>query len=331
MKKALIVLIAAALAAGGWFLHQSHRAGALPDNVAVSNGRLELKRIDVATLYSGRVESVEVEEGRNVRKGDILVRLSAATSSGQLEAAEAQQQRSREALARAEAEAAAYAQQLKVAEMEYANTRKLRSEDLVSDAEVDRRRIARDGAAASLKAARAARAEAAAAVAAAKAQTGVAAAANNDMTVRAPIDGRVEYRLADPGNVVGAGSRVISLLDPDDVRMNIFLPTDRVSPLRVGDQARIVIDGIDAVFPASIRRIADQNQFTPKSVETESERDKLMFKVELAIPAQTARRYNGLLKGGITGNGYVISGGSWPPELNIRLPKPDPDIRLPQQ
>lgn len=322
MKKIWIVPVAAALAAGGWYYWQQHHQSGLPEGFAQSNGRLELKRFDVASLYAGRVKAMLVDEGSRVEEGDVLAELSSDTSASQLDGARAQKQRAQEAVARAEAEIKAYEQQQKVAQLDFTNTQNLRRDDLVSDAELSKRRAARDSAAASVGAARAARAEAAAAVAAAQAQIDQAASVNDDMAIRAPIAGRVEYTIAEVGNVIGAGSKVVSLLDPSDVSMAVFLPTTQISRLKVGDEARIVLDGMDAVWPAAITFIATDAQFTPKSVETQSEREKLMFKVKLQVPAATAAKYNGLLKGGITGNGYVRldNQAAWPADLALKLP-----------
>ena len=162
-----------------------------------------------------------------------------------------------------------------------------------------------------------------AAVAQAKAAVKSASSANDDMNIRAPISGRVEYKIAEVGNVVASGSKVVSLLDPNDVSMNIFLPTGSISRLKVNDDARIRLDGIDAVFPAKIQFIATDAQFTPKAVETIDERAKLMFKVKLRIPRETAAKYNRLLKGGMTGNGFVKTDGkaAWPSELAVKLPQ----------
>ena len=254
MKKIWIVPVAAALAAGGWYYWQQHHQSGLPEGFAQSNGRLELKRFDVASLYAGRVKAMLVDEGSRVEEGDVLAELSSDTSTSQLDGARAQKQRAQEAVARAEAEIKAYEQQQKVAQLDFTNTQNLRRDDLVSDAELSKRRAARDSAAASVGAARAARAEAAAAVAAAQAQIDQAASVNDDMAIRAPIAGRVEYTIAEVGNVIGAGSKVVSLLDPNDVSMAVFLPTTQISRLKVGDEARIVLDGMDAVWPAARNR-----------------------------------------------------------------------------
>ena len=333
MKKLLLpAAVIAALAAGAatYFRHQN--GNTLPDNIAVSNGRLELERYDVASLYAGRVQNVLVDEGSEVKAGDVLAELSSDIASGKVEEAMAG-----ESVARADAQIAAQQQQQKVAQMELDNAGRLQSEDLVSPAETQRRRSQRDGAAAAVKAAQAAKSEALAMVrqaqaAVAEAQAGVAArqaqvktaeSAQSDMKITSPKDGRVEYRIAETGSVIAAGSKVISLIDPSDASMNIFLPNAQAAVLKVGDEARIVLDGLDAVFPAKISFIATNAQFTPKAVETANERAKLMFKVKLKIPADIALKYNRLLKGGMTGNGYVRTNtqSGWPAELAVKLPQ----------
>lgn len=323
MKKTIWVLLAAAVAAGGWYASRGNGTEGLPQGFAQSNGRLELNRFDVASLYPGRVQAVLVDEGSEVEEGDALAELSSVVSTGQLEAAKAQKQRAQEAVARADAEIRAYEQQQKVAQMELANAQSLKRDELVSPAEVTKRQAARDGAAASVQAARAARAEAVAAVAAAQAQINQAASANDDMTIRSPKAGRVEYKIAETGSVIAAGSKVVSLLDPADVSMNIFLPNAEAGRLKVGGEARIVLDHVAGVFPAAVSFIAADAQFTPKSVETQNEREKLVFRVKLKIPAETALKYKGLLKGGMTGSGYVRTDDAdpWPSELAVKLPQ----------
>ena len=345
MRKVLLAVLLAAAAGGGWWLYQQQESTALPDFVFHSNGRLELNRLDVASLYPGRVERVLVAEGDAVKANEVLVELSSAQSSGQLAAAQAATLRAAElvqraragvtqaqqAIARADAEIAAYRQQQKVAKLELDNAKQMRREDLVSASELAKRQADFERATASVKVAQAARAEAQAAVAqgqaaVAEAEAGVkqataqadtAASADADMAIRSPLAARVEYRLVEPGTVIGAGSRVISLLDPEDVYMNVFVPS-----LRVGDEARIVLDGIDAVFPAQVSFIASDAQFTPKAVETASEREKLVFRVKLKVPAEVARRYDRLLKGGMTGDGYLRRDNTqaWPLALEVKLP-----------
>ena len=335
MKKWIIPVVIVAAGAAGFAVYQKQHADRQPENIIASNGRLELERIDVATLYAGRVKSMNVDEGSEVKAGDVLAELSSDTTSGRVEEAQAGElaakemvqraqagvKQAQEAVARADAQIAAQLQQQKLAQMELDNAGKMQSEDLVSPAETQRRRSQRDGAAAAVKAAQAAKAEALAA--ARQAQLKLAQSANSDMQITSPKDGVVEYKIAQAGNVVGAGGKVVSLLDFSDASMAIFLPTAQVGSLKVGDEARIKLDGLDAVFPAKISFIATEAQFTPKNVETANERAKLMFKVKLQIPKETALQYKGLLKGGMVGNGYVRTNRqqAWSADLAVKLPQ----------
>ena len=97
--------------------------------------------------------------------------------------------------------------------------------------------------------------------------------------------------------------------------MTVFLGSRIAGKLRVGDEARIVLDGLEEhPLAANVSFISPEAQFTPKFVETASERDKLVYRIKLQIPAAVAAQYEGQLKAGATGNGYVRlqANGSWP-------------------
>jgi HlyD family secretion protein len=325
-KKWLLFLVIVGLLAGVavWVNMRNHAD--LPDGFVGGNGRMELKRLDVATMYAGRVLDVKVDEGDLVKKDQVLAELSSDQTSSRLAAARADKQRAEETVARAEAEIAAQKQVHKVAQMDLDNAHRLKSDDLVSVPEVKRRMAERDSAIARVKAAQAARLEALAAVRQAQAQIDATSSANNDMLIKAPKDGRVEYRIAEAGNVLGEGSKVVTILDPSDVTLSIFLPTETIGKLKLGDEARIILDGMDAVWPAQVNFIDANAQFTPKYVETSNQRQKLMYKVKLKVSPQLALQYGGLLKGGMTGNGFIRidAAKDWPKKWQVNLPKVTP-------
>ncbi|AFI85936.1 hemolysin D [Aggregatibacter actinomycetemcomitans] len=293
------------------------------NGIAAVNGRLELKRLDIATLYPGRVEEILVQEGDEVKRNQPLARLSSSISQAQISAAQAQKKRAEESVARALSEIDARQQQVNVTKLELNNAQKLRRDNLISSSELERRQSAYKASLAAVNTTQAAKVEAQAAVAQAQAQLEQAQSQNTDMLIKAPKDGRVEYQIAEVGNVLGAGGKVVSLLDPTDTYINVFLTAPQMNQLKLGDEARIVIDGMNAVFPANITFIANNAQFTPKSVETTEERAKLMFKVKLQLPVDIALKYKPLLKGGMTGLGYVKydQQAQWPAQLNVRLPQ----------
>ena len=105
-----------------------------------------------------------------------------------------------------------------------------------------------------------------------------------DNTLVAPRAGRLQYRISEPGEVLPAGGKVFTMLDIADVYMDIYLPTLEAGRVKIGDDARIVLDAYpDRPIRSKVTFLATQAQFTPKAVETKSERDKLMFRVKVRI------------------------------------------------
>ncbi|WP_150539568.1 HlyD family secretion protein [Actinobacillus vicugnae] len=351
MKKLLVVALIVAVVGSAYLWQQICGVNDNLSGIVAVNGRLELERLDIATLYAGRVDEIYVKEGQNVEKNQVLVRIFSAqaqsqvdasraqieASKAQVENAKAQRVRAEEAVTRASAEITAQQQQVNVAKLELDNAKKLRRENLVSASELERRQANYKATVATLDTAKAARQEAQALVNQAKATISQAEAAvsqaqaesdraisqHNDMLIKSPIAGRVEYKIAEVGNVLAVGGKVVSLLDPSDVYMNVFLPAYQSNLVKIGDEARIKIDGSDIVLPATISYVASEAQFTPKAVETREERAKLMFKVKLQLPVDITRRYAGLLKGGMTAMGYVKydAQAAWVDSLAVNLPQ----------
>jgi HlyD family secretion protein len=144
-----------------------------------------------------------------------------------------------------------------------------------------------------------------------------------DTVLKAPVSGRVQYRLAQPGEVLAAGAPVLTLLDLTDVYMTVFLPASAAGPLALGSEARLILDPVPQyVIPATVSFVASEAQFTPKSVETAEERDKLMFRVKLSIAPALLKQYEKQVKTGVRGVAYVRVGqeAAWPDNLAVKLP-----------
>lgn len=322
MKKLILTLIVLGLVGVGvWQNFALQKADY--QGIAQVNGRLNLTRLDIATLYAGRVQEILVKEGDTVQKGQVLVRLDDTQVNAKEQQIQAHQQQAREAVQRVRAEQDAVQKQLELAQLELDNAHKLYKDKLISSTELARHQTQYAATLAKLNATKAAQAEAESIIQQAQAQALQVQDMLDDYQIKAPIDGRVEYKVAELGTVIPAGGKVISLLDTRDVYLNIFLPPQQVNPLKIGDEARIHIEGIDAVFPATVQFVAADAQFTPKSVETQEERTKLMFKVKLSIDKALASKYQNLFKGGMTALGYVKydAQAAWPEELTVKLPK----------
>ncbi|MFN3888567.1 MAG: HlyD family secretion protein [Aquabacterium sp.] len=325
MKRGVVfaaLTVAALAAAGGayWYVGQQQ---ALPEGLVRTNGRLEVDRIEVSAKYPGRIAELPVQEGDVVRRGDLLARQDTSELEAQRAAIEAARDRAAQAMARAQAETAVRQVQARLAQLELSHTETLRRDELVSAAEVDRRLAQRDGEQAGVRVATAAIGEATAARAEAEAQIRRIDVAIGDMSLRAPVDGRVEYRVVEPGSVIPSGGRVVTLLDTSQAHMTVFLPSTVAGRLKVGDEARLKLDAAPAyTLPARVTFVAAEAQFTPKYVETATERDKLVYRVKLAVPPELAKQHAGFVKAGLTGYAFVRTrpDTAWPANLVVALP-----------
>ena len=146
----------------------------------------------------------------------------------------------------------------------------------------------------------------------------------DDSELKAPRDGRVQYRVAEPGEVLAAGGRVLNMVDLSDVYMTFFLPTEQAGTLKLGGEARLILDAApDLRIPATISFVASVAQFTPKTVETSDERLKLMFRVKARIPPELLQQHLEYVKTGLPGVAWVRVNEElpWPDDLVVRLPQ----------
>ena len=145
-----------------------------------------------------------------------------------------------------------------------------------------------------------------ASIAAAKADADRIQADIDDSTLTAPLDGRIQYRIAEVGEVLSSGGRVLNLVDLTDVYLTFFVPEETAGKIALGADARIVLDAAsDIAIPATISYVASVAQFTPKSVETRVEREKLMFRVKAKIDPALLKQYVEYVKTGIPGVAWV--------------------------
>ncbi|MFT3859062.1 MAG: HlyD family efflux transporter periplasmic adaptor subunit [Aquabacterium sp.] len=277
-----------------------------PPEVFKGNGRLEIQRIEVATKFAGKILTVDVNEGQAVKAGDVIAHMDSSDLEAQLAGVQAMRQRAMQAMGRAQGEVQVQSIKAKVAQLELDNAFDLRKQSLVSDSELQRRQAQRDGERAGISIATSAMGEARAAKEEAEAGMLRLKQAIADHTLRAPVDGRIEHRIVEPGSVIPAGGRVATVLDTKLVHMTVFVPSEVAGKLRIGDDARIVLDAAPELpLPAHVSFVSSDAQFTPKHVETRNERDRLTYRVRLTVPEDVALRHANLLKGGLTGMGHV--------------------------
>lgn len=326
MNKNWIILGVAAVAVAGagayWWYNAV--ASALPDAIRASNGRIEAERIEIATRLPGRIEDVFVDEGDWVESDDLVARMDTTELNAQLHEAQAAVRQSQQQKLQAAAMLRQRKSELVTADAQYARVAELAGDGVYSEAHEDTQRTVLDTAQAAVAAAEAGILLADATIAAADATVERLESLIDDAALTAPRAGRVQYILAQEGEVLGAGGRVASLTDLSDMYMSIFLPTGDAARLAIGDEARIILDALpDTVIPATVTFVSSTAQFTPRSVETADERSQLMFRINLTIAPELLARYQDRARAGVPGMGYVRidPGAEWPSELDVRLPK----------
>lgn len=341
------------LIAGALLLWRYLQPEALGDEFASGNGRIEAVEIDIAAKSAGRIKEILVNEGDFVQAGQVLARMDTQQLEAQRREAEAQLQQAYYAVETAksqinqrvsEKESALAVLAQRKAELEAMRKRLDRFEILskkgatsMQDLDDNRARFLSGQAAVSAAEAQIAAAEAA--IITAKSQLlgsqslVVAAQATierlqvdiDDGVLKAPCNGRIQYRVAQPGEVLAGGGKVLNQVDLGDVYMTFFLPTAVAGKLGLGSEVHLVLDAAPhLVIPARISFVADVAQFTPKTVETASERQKLMFRVKAKIDPELLQKHITQVKTGLPGMAYVRLNPrvAWPGHLQVKLPEP---------
>ncbi|MGE5453119.1 MAG: HlyD family secretion protein [Acidobacteriota bacterium] len=338
------------LAAGAaFFVWQASRQTGSAASLVSGNGRIEATEVDVATKLAGRVEAILVSEGEFVKAGQLLARMQIESLQAQRDEAVARQQQAQQAVSGAQAqvalresdrEAVAATVAQRESELDAAQRRLSRSEALARDgmatgqgldddrARVRSARAALAAAKAQVNAAQAAVLSARTQVDGAKANVTAAAATTaridaelTDSVLKAPRDGRVQYIVTQAGEVLGGGGKVLNLVDLSDVYMTFFLPETVAGRIALGSEVRIVLDAAPQyVIPAKVSFVASTAQFTPKTVETASERQKLMFRVKAQIDRELLLRHLQQVKTGLPGVAWIRldANAPWPAKLELK-------------
>src|SRR5690625_2763588 len=297
IRLGLVLALEAAAGRGyGWWHHQSEVG------VHLANGRVEATEGQLASRLAGTRRQLPVQEGERVDAGALIARLDSAPLEAELARVDADVQLAREQLNLAQAQQEQADSECQLARSHLKRLESLSQDRYVSEDQLDVARTRVETSAATCRAA-------AAQVKSAEARIAVALAGRKrievdlaDLTLKAPISGRIQHRLVEPGEVLPAGGRVVSLVSDQEVYLTLFLPTEIAGRLRLGQPRDIVLDAHpDRPIPARVTLVSPQAQFTPKSVETAEERARLMFRVRLQVEPDFLRDNADWLKPGMPG------------------------------
>jgi HlyD family secretion protein len=298
----------------GYFIWQKVSQNEIPDGFAVGNGRLEAEETDISTKYAGRIRDVLVREGDGVSKDQVLALMDTRELDAELNKAEALLHQAEQSRLHAQAVIKQRASETNLAHQELTRALFLLEKGHTSQETVDRRISSKDSAEAALNAAQAELGNAEALIHAAQAEIRRIQAQVDESVLRAPVAGRVLYRLAEPGEVLAAGGKVLTVIDLNEVYMTLFLSETVAGKVPIGAPAKIVLDALpDKPIDARVSFVSDKAQFTPKEVETRTEREKLVFRIKARVSEPSGR----LLKPGMPGVAYIRidDAAEWPDRL----------------
>src|SRR5690606_22959604 len=298
------------LVLAGWLLFGR---SASADGVLDASGTVEATSADLGFQVPGRIAQMNAQEGTRVGAGDVLAQLDVAELDARRSVAVAQLGTARaqlaelergarpEELAQARAAVAAADQKADEARRDLERTRRLEAGGAVSREVLERVETvhvvsqsqaaqAREQLQLVQRGPRSERIDAARAqVAAAEAAVAQVDATRANATVLAPFAGVVTVRHREPGESVGAGQPVVTLMNPDDRWVCIYVREDRIGRVSLGQPAHITSDSHPGTaFDGRVVHIASEAEFTPRNVQTDEERVKLVYAVKVQIVADAA-------------------------------------------
>jgi len=294
-------------------------------------GTIEMDEIDAASLVGGRIVQLRVDEGDSVRAGDTLAVLDRGEVLADLDASSAQAARAvaqwrdlsagprppeiESARAALQAEKA----QAKLAAAELARTQKLFDQNVLAQADLDKARTASESAEAQVKAqaqqlallesgyrhGQIAAAEKGAE--AAKASAASALTRAQELTLVAPVAGVVLLRNFVKGELVPAGSPVVTLGNPERLWVRCYVGAPDLPRVHLGDPAEIRVEGLKRPARGRVVEIATEAEFTPRAALTEDERANMVFGVKVELEPSA-----GTLKAGLPAEVHILAGAGSP-------------------
>ena len=323
LKRIIVLLFLLGVSAAVYFYVITNKQSKLPDGFAVGNGRIETTQVDISSKLAGRLVDISVEEGSLIQKDEILASLDIKELNAKLQEVTAYKQQAIEnknyTLAIVQEKESA----LNLVKKNYNRANSLYQSKSIPLAEYQKNEAELQTAKAALSAAKSQVISADATINAAIAQMETIKVNIEDSKLYSPIKGRVLYKIAQNGEIVASGGKVLVVLDLMNTYMNIFLPTSQAGLVSIDSEARIVLDAVPNVaIPAHVTFVSPLAQFTPKEIETQAEREKLMFRVKVRIDATVLEKYFKEIKTGLPGIAYIKydKNTPWPESLST-LPK----------
>lgn len=302
IKKILLILfIVAIFCSIGFFVYKNFFAKN-NDNIITGNGRVEAREVAVSAKFGGKIVELKVNEGDYVKKDQLLAVIDSRALEADIEAQKAKSNEILKQISAVDAEIKATNSDITFYTKELNRTKALIKQNFASQLELDKNNNALDKTKAKLNSLIANKNSLQASYKSLLATIKAQEINLSDMKIYSPINGVVLYKLVENGEMISNGSRMFIMYNPDDLYMTIYMPSENAGQVKLGEKATVKLDAYkNKTFPATITFIADNAEFTPKEVETQKERQKLVFRVKLTFDDNSNRE----AKPGMPGDGYI--------------------------
>ena len=268
MRRVVAVLAVLVAVLGGLIalrLWRQAQALAAPSG---GSGEIEGTKIDLSSRVGARIVELRVQEGESVKQGDLLVRLDCSDPQAQLAEAEAR-------AASARAQVVALEAQRGAAERQARRLSGLPAD--VAESNIDQTKAGAVNLAYQTDAAKAQVRAGDAAVARAKLLVA-------ECEIRAPRDADVATLPHEEGELVAPGAVLVRLVDLSEVKATFYLPNAEIGAVKPGARAEVVADAWPGEsFEGVVRTVAFEAEFTPRNIQTRTDRDRLVYPVEVVV------------------------------------------------
>jgi HlyD family secretion protein len=316
LRKILIIALVLVVAGVAWWGYRAYHAR--QTGVIRATGTIEGTSVNLSAKNSGAIQDLAINEGDEVKQGQVVGQLSrndlvAQRDQSAVAVAKAAAQLD-DLVSGARAQETAQAQAgVNIAQANYdkaaddlARRQQLYESGAVSQAELDQYQVAADLARNQLDSAKAqfsllqsgSRPDAIAAardeVERNRALLRAAEAVLDDLQIVSPISGTVLAKNYEQGEFVQTGAPIATLVDLDNLWIRVYISTDQLPAIRLGQQVRFTVSGVDRTFTGTVSAINSQGEFTLKTIQTEEERVNVVFGVKIRIDSE-----GGVLKPGM--------------------------------
>jgi HlyD family secretion protein len=306
MRKKVLAAAAVVIIAGLGYWGYTYLFSAQPDTVKAT-GTIEATTVDITAGLSGTIEIIAVEEGEQVREGQLIAQLTRSDLTAQAErdalgvtAAEAKLNDLVDGARQQEIEAASAQVSLKEAALQQAQHDLARAESLfqagaLSQEKLEQAQLARQQIETELKVAQAqlnllqagsrpsAIEAAQAEVERSRAVWKASQAMLEDLKLVSPLNGTVVSRNYEPGEFAAAGAAVATVADLNSLWIKVYVPTVDLPRIYLGQKAAVTVSGSPQTFTGTVNHIATQGEFTPKTIQTEKERANVVYAVKIFL------------------------------------------------